>query len=204
MYNILIIDLICHCVREKVVNLENVVTGEDAYEFYYKFTPSIEIVFKENIIKYYFKLYPMSQYLNDEMKEYFQENIDRTNTKSKLSYLFKSYYYIKEALEYRMWLEEFFKKYPILDIFFNEYIFFKDISYFLSYLINIIIIASYYRTSGQSQPQEFSYSLFYIPNYKNSILYSNIRNYCTSLHFGGYSSISNNIDICELYPKKLF
>jgi hypothetical protein len=130
------------------------------YEFYFKYTPNIEIIFCNQIISYYIKLYPMCQYLSPEMKEEFQNNVDRTNTKSKLSYLFKNLYYYKEALEHTQKLEEFFKKARIIDLFLNQYLFFKDFSFIITVMINLLIISSYFKTDNNNQ--SFDYSFLYV------------------------------------------
>lgn len=128
-----------------------------SYEFYFKYTPNIEIIFCNQIISYYIKLYPMCQYLSPEMKEEFQNNVDRTNTKSKLTYLFKNLYYYKDALEHTQKLEEFFKKAKIIDLYVNQYLFYKDFSFIVTVLINLLIITSYFRTDKDNLSFELSF-----------------------------------------------
>jgi hypothetical protein len=116
-----------------------------AYEFYFKYTPYIEIIFCGQINPFYVKLKPMCQYLNTEMKDEFQENVPRDSIKSKLNYLFKSVHYYQTALSYTKSLEEFYKKVLIMDIILNQYLFWKDLSFLITLGINFLIVSSYYK-----------------------------------------------------------
>ena len=130
---------------------------ERAYCFYFDYTPNIEIFFNGAIIGYYVKLFPICKYLTDDMKEEFQLNLDRTNTKSKLECLFKNVKYYSYILSYSQKLMELFKLIPIFDLFFNQYNFFRDVSMILSIIINFLIFSSLYRLNDDySEVTEFS------------------------------------------------
>jgi len=139
-----------------------------AYCFYFDYTPNIEVMFNDIIIGYYVKLFPICKYLTDDMKEEFQSNLDRTNTKSKLECLFKNVKYYNYTLNYSQKLMDLFKLVPILDLFFNQYNFFRDVSMLLSIVINFLIFSSLYRTTDDerevteySEDFKFDYGFLY-------------------------------------------
>ena len=87
----------CKCgeMRNKEEDFEMKDNFKLAYELFFNYTPKIEVMFNDQIIGYYVKLFPKCKYLTSEMKEEFQSNLDRTNTKSKLECLFKNVEYYK-------------------------------------------------------------------------------------------------------------
>lgn len=101
----------------------------------------------------------MCQYLSDEMKDEFQEKVDRSNTKSKLNFLFSRVNYYTEALEYAKQREDLFTKFALLKLLFDQYMFWKDFSFLLTFLINLLILSTYYKIDPPSE--NYSYAFGY-------------------------------------------
>lgn len=141
-----------------------------AYQFYFDYTPNIEVMFNGQIIGYYVKLFPKCKYLTSDMKEEFQSNLDRTNTKSKLECLFKNVEYYKYSLEHSQKLYEMYKKFAITDILFNQYLFYKDLCLLISIAINFLIVSSYCKVGADDINDEDlgNYDYGYAFLYQNS------------------------------------
>ena len=92
----------------------------------------------------------MCQYLSEEMKIEFLDNANISNTKSKLNYLFGMVHYYKEALEYSKKREDLFKKFLILKLIFDQYMFWKDLSFMITIVFNILIIMSHKKINPPS------------------------------------------------------
>ena len=139
-----------------------------AYKFYFDYTPEIEILFKKQIIKYYVKLSPVCKCLTREMKEEFNQNLDRTSTKTKITSLFNSVEYFQFQLNDCKNRMDLFERHPIFDLIFNQYNFYMDIFYIMSIVINLLIFCSYYRINDDkekikkfSENFKYRYGLFY-------------------------------------------
>ena len=142
-----------------------------AYKFYFDYTPEIEIIFKGQIIKYYVKLSPICKCLTRVMKEEFNQNADRTSTKTKLESLFNNVEYFQYQLNDRKSRMDKYQKYPVLDLLFNQYNFYMDVFFIISILINLLIFCSYYRTDDDvrkvdkySENFEYRYGFLYNKN----------------------------------------
>lgn len=108
------------------------------------------------------KLLPICQYLSDEIKDELKEEVDRSNTKTKLMYLFLKVDYFKECLEYNKLKEDFFNRILILKLLFDQYMFWKDLSFLLTILFNFLILISFYRIDPSSK--EYNYSILFNEN----------------------------------------
>ena len=145
-----------------------------AYSFYYDYTPNIEIILGDQITKYYVKLSPICKCMTEEMKEDFQEKVDRSSTKAKIEYLFSKvdyYHYILFHAKKRL---DLFRTSPFLDLAFNHYKFYRDIYMIIGFLQNVLIFCSLHRTNDEYMTvTEFSPDL----NFDYGFLYknSNIR-----------------------------
>ena len=147
----------------KTNNIDHNITFEESYQYFFIYTPKLEVVFCNQLISYYVKLSPMCHYISSEIKDSFEENVDRTSTKSKLNYLFAKVLYYLEALEYAKKRKDFYKKIPLLQIFFDQYYFWKDTCLITTLFINIIILLSYYQIDSPSD--KIGYSLMFNENY---------------------------------------
>ena len=149
----------CNCgeMRNKEEDFELKDNFKLAYELFFNYTPKIEVMFNDQIIGYYVKLFPKCKYLTSEMKEEFQSNLDRTNTKSKLECLFKNVEYYKYSLEHSQMICETFKKFAFTDVLFNQYLFYKDLALLISIAINFLIISSYYRISRDTEDYDYGF-----------------------------------------------
>ena len=161
----------CNSIKNKNEDFFLPKSFSSAYKFYFDYTPEIEIIFKGKIIKYYVKLSPICKCLTREMKEEFNQNADRTSTKTKLDSLFDNVEYFQYQLNDRKSRMDKYQKYPILDLLFNQYNFYMDIFFIISILINLLIFCSYYRTDDDvrkvkeySEDFEYRYGFLYDKN----------------------------------------
>ena len=195
----------CNCKKKKEYENDFYLKDcfERSYSFYFDYTPNIEVVFNDNVTGYYVKLSPICKYLTDDMKEEFQSNLDRTNTKSKLECLFKNVDYYKYNLDYSQKIYELYKKIPFLDLFFNQYLFYKDLSLVISIAINFIIFSSYYRVDDDNFEYGFLYKEKNLKITKNFLKYLSYIQLVLSIlifinyilkNVAKYNYISNRID----------
>ena len=118
-----------------------------AYSFYYDYTPNIEIITGDSIMKYFVKLSPICKCLTEEMKEDFHSKVDRSSTKTKIEYLLSKvdyYHYILVHAKKRL---ELFRNLPLLDLLINHYKFYRDVFMIIGFLQNVLIFCSLYRTN---------------------------------------------------------
>ena len=133
-----------------------------AYKFFFDYTPSIEVIFNEHLIKYYLKLSPICKCLTEEMKEEFYSTIDRSSSKTKIESLFKNVEYYHYQLVHAKRRLDLFRKMPLLDLLFNHYRFYRDIFMIIGALLNILIFSSFFRTNDDDGPvykytEDFNY-----------------------------------------------
>ena len=144
-----------------------------AYSFYFEYTPHIEILYNDKIIKYYIRLSPICKCLTPEMKEEFHESLDRTSAKTKTEDLFNKVEFFRYQLIINKKIIDAFSSAPILDLFFNHYKFYREIFLIFAILLNLLIFSSYYRTNDyienvtlKTKNLDFDYGFLY--NKKNS------------------------------------
>ena len=150
-----------------------------AYSFFYDYTPNIEIISGDHIMKYFVKLSPICKCLTEEMKEDFQAKVDRSSPKAKIEFLFKNvdyYHYILVHAKKRL---DLFQTLPLLDLFFNHYKFYRDVFMIIGALQNVLIFCSLYRTNDdymevtQYSP-DFEYDYGFLYKHKNITITRNV------------------------------
>ena len=122
-----------------------------AIKFYEQSTASIEVLKDENVyIIYFFKL-PFCNGLNKFEKQLFLENMDRTNSQSKLMCIMKYSDQVKYELESDYKIKEFASKIPILGVILTNIEFWKDLSLLISIILNLLnFLASHYEQESYS------------------------------------------------------
>ena len=122
-----------------------------AFSFYFENTPHIEILNNGKIIKYYIKLSPICKCLTEEMKEEFHDSIDRASAKTKTAELFSNVEFFRAQLYMNKKILDAFNKAPILNLFFNHYLFYRNIFLIVAVIINLLIFMSYYRITDDER-----------------------------------------------------
>ena len=103
-------------------------TFKQAYRVYFYFTPYIEINHGEEIRSYYIKLNPICFHLPKDIRTVFQDNLDRTNSKSKINMLFEELEFFKSAMAYNKRMHHLFTNYKILDLICNSLDYYRNLS----------------------------------------------------------------------------
>ena len=128
---------------------------DDAFSFYFKNTPHIEVLYEGKIYKYYIKLSPICNCLTPEMKDEFHKKIDRASAKTKTADLFNQVEFFRFQLIINKKILDTFSKNPILNLIFNHYKFYRNIFLMIAVVLNILIFMSYYRTTDDDRVVEF-------------------------------------------------
>ena len=143
-----------------------------AYYFFFEYTPHIEVLNKDKIIKYYIRLSPICKCLTREMKDEFHTNLDRSSAKTKTEKLFKNVEFYRFQLFMNKKILDAFSTAPILNLFFNHYKFYRDLFLFFGIILNLLIFMSYYRTNDddievtlETRGLQFDYGFLYKKNY---------------------------------------
>ncbi len=124
----------------RIIFKRKIYSDEDAETFYIKYTESIEILREDKVYKIYFYLLPFCKSLNKFEKIRFLEEIDRTNSKTKLMDIIKFSNKLKYELENDYYVKEFQYYLPICGIIFKSVELWKDLSLLLTIIQNIFII----------------------------------------------------------------
>ena len=139
-----------------------------AFSFFFENTPHIEILNNGKIIKYYIKLSPICKCLTEEMKEEFHDSIDRASAKTKTAELFSNVEFFRAQLIMNKKILDAFNKAPILNLFFNHYLFYRNIFLIVAVIINLLIFMSYYRitddereVTSEDYDLQFDYGFLY-------------------------------------------
>ncbi|KRW98864.1 MIR motif [Pseudocohnilembus persalinus] len=112
-------------------------------KFFYKNTAHIDIVRDDQLEQIFFIKLPYTLFMPKEKKTEFNNNVSRTNLKSKVEGLVeKSYEYI-EICKHEEYLNSFFQKNKFLAIFANYVKLWKDLAFILTLLLNVFILLSY-------------------------------------------------------------
>ena len=128
-----------------------------SYRFFFEYTPNIEINFNGILINYYVKLSPICKCLTNDMKEEFHEKFEKCKTKSKIEYLFTNIDFFQYQLTITKKRRDIFNRYPILDLLFNNYKFYRNLFLLINAILNLLIFASYCRDESGI----FVYSFLY-------------------------------------------
>ena len=133
-----------------------------AYSFYFDYTPNIEILHDGKIYKYYIRLSPICKCLTREMKDKFYSRLDRSSSKTKTTNLFKKVEFFRYQLIMNKKILDAFNKAPILNLFFNQYKFYRDIFLIIAIIINLLIFVSFHRITEEGEkPMKFGYDFLY-------------------------------------------
>ena len=187
---------IYRCFRELCIKCGNCLTKnvhEDfylensfmcAYSFYFDYTPHIEIINNEHIIKFYVKLSPICKCLTEEMKEEFYSQLVGSTTNAKIEILFKNVDYYHYQFIHAKRRLDLFRKMPLLDLIFNHYQFYEDVFMIIGALLNILLFASLYRTNDDFETiyeysDDFKYDYGFLYKRKNINITRNIFFYST-------------------------
>ena len=141
----------CLISKEKDIDFKLENSFDKSFSFYFKNTPHIEICVNGKIEKYYIKLSPICKCLTREMKDEFHVSVDRSSAKTKISNLFDQVKFFKEQLTINKKILDAFSKAPILNLFFNHYMFYRNIFLFIAVIINLLIFMSFYRTTDDER-----------------------------------------------------
>lgn len=147
---------------------------EAAYKFFETNTCHIEIIFNEEIIKYYFAKPPIAVGLTEEIKDDFSNKADRTSTQTKLRFLTVKSEKIIEQLHYEHLLQKFFNKNQCISIFASSVGLYREMAFMITIILNFFIISSYseYKTDSDETDRWtdriWRYSLFFYDSYDNT------------------------------------
>ena len=122
-----------------------------AYSFFFEYTPNIEVLYKNKILKYYVRLSPICKCLTREMKDEFHSYLDRSSAKTKTENLFNKVEFYRFQLIMNKKILDAFSTSPILNLFLNHYKFYRNIFLIVAIIINILIFMSYYRTNDDEE-----------------------------------------------------
>ena len=187
---------IYRCFRELCIKCGNCLTKnthEDfylekgfyyAYSFFFDYTPNIEIINNDQIMKYYVKLSPICKCLTEEMKEEFYSQLVGSTINAKIEILFKNVDYYHYQFIHAKRRLDLFRKLPLLDLLFNHYKFYEDVFMIIGALLNILLFASLYRTNDDIEnvyeySDDFEYDYGFLYKRKNINLTRNIFFYST-------------------------
>ena len=131
-----------------------------AFRFFYENSAHIDVVRNEKLEIIYFILLPFTKALPKENKTEFHEEVDRSNTKSKVSDLVEKSDELIEICKHEQWLKK--SKNPFLKFFYNYIPTFKEISFIMTLLINMTIMLSY---SDQYGDRLVDVHLYRMPDY---------------------------------------
>lgn len=144
-------------------SVENSMILDAAYDFFGKYTGNVEVVFNNSITKVYFWLPPEYDGLNDEIKESFHTNADRTSDQTKLRYLMIKADDIIEQIRHNHRLQKIYEKYPFVSLIASNVSLWGDVAFMCTLILNFFIISSfsYYGEHSLNDP-----SLFFFDHFK--------------------------------------
>ena len=108
--------------------------------------------------------------LPNDLKEEFHEQVERTSSKTKLTYLMGSAEMLENTMKYEEKLRIFFNYNPILGIIANHGKLWEQLAFLCTLLINFIIVFSYSQyfldENGEVEKED--------PNYRSKLSYSRL------------------------------
>ena len=127
---------------------------KEAMEFFKSKIRSIEVVFKGKILKMYFWLPPVCEYLTEEAKKRFHKKADRSSEKSKIEYLVSNFKIFLDDMQHEESLSSLLG-YRIIS---PKIALFKVILFLLTLYLNFLLLMSYNDYSGERlNGPEFGY-----------------------------------------------
>jgi len=115
----------------------------DALSFFSKYVCHIEICMNDHLQKIYFPILPFCKMLPKEVKDEFNEKVNRINTKIKVEELMVAAPLFIKIMKHEETLRVFFNKNRFIGILVNQEKLWKNCAFFINILINLIIIVSY-------------------------------------------------------------
>ncbi|OMJ77245.1 hypothetical protein SteCoe_23193 [Stentor coeruleus] len=127
--------------KEIEKNNENITKA--AYEFFEKHTGNVEVVFNREIFRVYFYYPPEYKGLTKEIKEHFHRNAIRDSDQSKLKYMLDSTDELIKKINHEYFIKNIMKKSKTIHIIATNVDNFRKIAFFLTIILNLIILTSY-------------------------------------------------------------
>ncbi len=112
-----------------------------AFRFFYENSAHIDVFRKDKLELVHFILLPYTKAMPKDKKVDFHDNVDRSNTKSKVSDLADIANEIIEICKHEEWLMK--SRNPLLKFFYKYIPFFKEISFLMTLVINFAIFLSF-------------------------------------------------------------
>jgi len=129
-----------------------------AYTMLQENTGSIEIIFNNSISRVYFPLPPYAHCLTADIIEDFHSKVDRSSDKNKLQCLVNKAPEVIEVMKHEYRLQRVINASWIVGMIARNVSLWKDLSFWLTLLLNFLILASF---STYSTERTKEYSLFY-------------------------------------------
>lgn len=114
-----------------------------AYKFFEKHTGNVEVVFNGEIFRMYFYYPPEYKGLTKEIKEHFHRNAIRDSDQSKLKYMLDSTDELIKKINHDFFIKSIMKKSKTIHIIATNVDNFRKIAFFLTIILNLIILTSY-------------------------------------------------------------
>ncbi|CAK81479.1 unnamed protein product (macronuclear) [Paramecium tetraurelia] len=124
-----------------------------AFMFFRARTAHIEVVRDDQIELVFFPLLPFSK-LNKDEKQSFQQTVDRSSAKSKVQDLMEKSPELIQIMRHEEEMNRFYKQYKLIGFFANYIQLWKDLAFYLTLIINTMIIASFSHQSDPDRPKE--------------------------------------------------
>ncbi|CAD8131502.1 unnamed protein product [Paramecium pentaurelia] len=124
-----------------------------AFMFFRARTAHIEVVRDDQIELVFFPLLPFSK-LNKDEKQSFQQTVDRSSAKSKVQDLMEKSPELIQIMRHEEEMNRFYKQYKIIGFFANYIQLWKDLAFYLTLIINIMIIGSFSHQSDPERPKD--------------------------------------------------
>jgi len=121
---------------------------KEAFDFFSRNSAHIEVVRNKKLEKVHFMLLPFCKEIPQEKKNYFHDHVNRQSPQTKVSDLVKFADQIIEICKHELRLKLFFGRHKVIAVFANFVNLWKDLSFFTSIALNILILGSYSQTNA--------------------------------------------------------
>jgi len=116
---------------------------KEGLKFFAENSAHIEVVRNKEVEKVYFHLQPFCGSLPKEVKNDFNESVNRVSDQSKVNGLMESSDDIIKIMQHEHRLKLFFNKYKVIAIFANHVSLWQSLSFTIALVVNFLILASY-------------------------------------------------------------
>jgi len=123
--------------------LERKKLTREGMKFFAENSAHIEVLRNRKPEKVYFHLYPYSRFLPKEIKNNFNDTVDRSNVQSKVTGLVQNADEIIRIMKHEEKLNSFFNKNKIFGLFASYINLWEDLAFTVSLAVNFIILSSY-------------------------------------------------------------